>query len=388
MTGFEWKIFVRSPDFTRYGILRQYIEAELKLVYNDVGTWSVLMNRQSPLAAELTQPGWGIIATRNGQIVLSGPATKRRHTVDMDSDQIEISGVTDEIWLRRRGVCPSPAQSAPPYDAQASDNRTGVASTVLRQYVDVNAGPGATSARRTPGLTIGTDPVAGASVAGNGRWQSDLLEFLQPLAVSGGIGFRVAQVGAGLEFQTFAPTDRSATVKFSVNLKNLAGFEYESTAPTANFVYVGATGTGSTRVIAESPDSASIADWGRIEGGFVNSSGTSNPTEIQQAGTDALTQGAEQAALTITPIETDTSMYGQHYFLGDKVCVQLEGPAATPYAESGQILDILRSVTIKLTVDGPQTVTPAIGTAARNDISRLFRAFRRVQNRVNNLERG
>lgn len=384
---FEWAIYVRDPLGNRQGEVDEYSEAILNPVYNDVGTWSLVLDRRTAQAANLTQPGWGIVVVRGGTTLLSGPATHRQHTVDMDNNRVQVSGVTDDVWLKRRLVSPSPAESVPPYAAQAYDVRTGVASTVLSQYVDVNAGPAAIGPRQVPTLTIAIDPVVGATVSGNGRWDTSLLEFLQPLAVSGGVGFRVVQVGTGLEFQVFAPNDRTGAVKFSVDLGNLAGFDYESTAPEANYVYVGAAGEGTTRVIQEFPDSEAIAAWGRIEGQFVDQRGTTDPTQITQAGTDALTQGSEQAALTITPIETPDLMYATHYFLGDKVTVQLEGPAATPYAESGQIQDILRSVLIKLTVDGPQTVTPTIGTAARGDVSRLFRAFRDMRRRVNNLER-
>jgi hypothetical protein len=389
---FEWTIYVRDQAGNRIGEVDDYAEATLTPVFNDVGTWSILVDRRVRQAANLTQPGFGIIAARNGVTVLSGPATHRQHTVDMDNNHVQISGVTDDVWLKRRVVSPSPTESFPPYTVQAFDVRTGPASTVLRAYVDANAGPGAIAPRRVPGLTIAPDPVIGAPVSGNGRWDN-LLAFLQPLAISGGVGFRIIQVGdGGMQFQVFAtagqvPADRPATAQFSIDLGNLAGFEYESTAPEANYVYVGGAGINTARTIQEFPFSAAIGAWGRIEGDFVDRRDTTDATQITQAGTDALTQHGEQASLRITPIETPTSIYGTHYKLGDKVTVQLEGPAATPYAESGQITDILRSVEIKLTVDGPQTVTPSIGTAARNDVYRMFRAFRALSRRVNNLER-
>ena len=388
---FEWTLYARNPALGREGVIEDYREATLTPIYTDVGTWSVTLNRNSAQAANLVQPGWGIIAVRNGVTVLSGPATHRKHTVrrngDKDVNEVVVSGVTDEVVLKRRLVSPSPTESAPPYSVQASDIRTGTASTILSQYVDVNAGPGAVTARRTPGLTIATDPVAGASVTGNGRWDSTLLAFLQPLATSGGVGFRVAQVGSGLQFQVFTPTDRTSSVQFSVGLGNLAGFDYESTAPETNYCYVGAIGTGTSRVMQEFPDPESVAQWGRIEGPLVNQSATSDPAQLTQAAVDTFATQGEQAALSIIPVETPNLMFGVHYFLGDRVTVQLEGPAATPYAESGQIQDILRSVEIKLTADGPQTVTPTIGTAARSDVSRMFRKLLRLDQRVNDLER-
>jgi hypothetical protein len=383
---FEWKIYVRDRFFNRIGEVDEYEEATFTPAWCDIGTWSIMVDRRSSQAVNLCQPGNGIIAVRNGVTVLSGQYTHQLHTVDMDRNHVQISGVTDEAWLKRRVVSPSPTESIPPYTVATYDVRTGTASTVLAAYVNANLGPGAIAPRRKAGLTIGTDPVIGASVSGNGRWDN-LLLFLQALAVSGGIGFRVIQVGNGLQFQTYKPTDRTGSVKFSIDLGNLAGFEYESTAPEANYVYVGGLGTGTSRVLLEQPDSASIATWDRIEGDFVDRRDTTDPTLLAQAATDALTQRGEQASLTITPTETASSMYGVHYGLGDRVSVLLKGPAATPYSQTGQIKDILRRVEIKLTKDGPQTVRPNIGTASRSDLIKMIREMRSVQRRLNNLER-
>jgi hypothetical protein len=383
---FEWKIYVRDKAFNRIGEVDEYEEATLTPAYCDVGTWSITVDRRSSQAVNLTRPGNGIVAVRNGVTVVSGQYTHQLHTVDMDRNHVQISGVSDEAWLRRRNVSPSPTESVPPYTVQAYDVRTGTASTVLAAYVNANLGPGAITPRRKAGLTIGTDPVIGSSVSGNGRWDN-LLTFLQAIATSGGIGFRVVQVGNGIQFQTYQPTDRTGTVKFSIDLGNLSGFEYESTAPEANYVFVGGGGTGTARVIAERTDSASIATWDRIEGDFVDRRDTSDQTVLAQAGTDALTQRGEQASLTITPTETPASMYGVHYSLGDKVTVLLRGPSASPYSQTGQIQDILRRVEIKLTKDGPQTVRPNIGTASRSDLIKMIREMRSVKTRLNNLER-
>jgi hypothetical protein len=386
---FDWKIYARAPNYTRIGEVDEYTELKSTLTYNDVGTWELTMDRRVPLVPYLTSPMYGIIVYRNNNPVLSGPTTQAAHTVDakQGTNSVVISGLTDDAWLRRRVVSPSPSESVPPYTVQNSDDRTGIASTVIRQYVDVNAGPGAISTRRVAGLTMAADPVIGSTVSGRGRWDASLLQFLQPLAAAGGVGFRIVQVGNGIQFQVYAGVDRSATVAFSTALGNLAGFTYQNEAPTSNYAYVGASGTGTSRILGEYGDDTAIASWGRIEGPLVNQGGTTNPTEIAQAGADALSQFSEQATLTLTPIETPTLQYGVHYNLGDKVTVQLEGPANSPYGGTGRMADILRSVEIHLTPDGPQTVTPTIGTAARQDVVRIIRAVRDMQKRLNNLER-
>jgi len=383
---YEWRLYVRDAQYQRQGEIRDYSAATLTPVYNDVGTWSITLDRNSPMAPYLTTPGWGIVATRDDTAVFSGITTNIRHVVSTTENHMEISGSTDDVWLQSRLVSPSPGESTPPYTAQAVDVRTGTASTVLIGYVSANLGPGAVVPRRKSGFTVAADPVIGASVRGEGRWDSDLLAFIQPLAEAGGVGFRVAQVGAGLQFQVYAPVDRSGTVKFSVALGNLSGFEYTSTRPRANYIYVGASGTGTARIIREFNDGDAIATWERIEGPLASDSSTSDSTAIAQVGADALAQDSEQASLTITPLEKPNMRYGVDYAIGDKVTVQLEGPAQTPYAESGQIVDLLRQVTITLSRD-EQTVTPTIGTPARGTIPRLIRVFQQQARRLNNLER-
>lgn len=384
---FEWKLYTRDQNYRRQGEIDDYTDAVLTPILNDVGTWSLTLDRRSPAAAALVNPGWGITATRNDVPIFAGIVDTCKHSRGMDKNELLITGFTDEQWLVDRTVSPSPSESTPPYIVQVSDVRSGVGSSVIQDYVNVNLGPGAIPARRKANLAIGADPVTGAAVRGEARWDATLLAFIQKLAITANIGFRVKQVGTGLQFQTFGFTDRSSTVKFSIDLGNLAGFEYSRSRPKANYIYIGASGTGTARIVSEFSDSDAVAAWERIEGPLVDQGSTSDPTQIAQTGADALAQNSEQVSLSITPVETPTLMYGIHYFLGDTVTVQLEEPVTTPYAVDGQVVDTLRQVTINLTPDGPQTVTPTIGTPSRGTIFKVFKAFQSLADRANYQER-
>jgi hypothetical protein len=382
----DWNLYSRNPDGTRQGEIDDWTAGKFTPLWCDVGSWSLTLNANSPQVAYMAQPGAGVILCRDDTPLVSGVVTDMERVQNKDENTITFSGFTDEVWLKRRNVVPSPSESSG-YTVQASDDRTGVCSTVLAQYVNVNAGPGAIAPRQVPGLTIGTDLGIGANVSGSGRWQTNLLTFMQPLAVSGGIGFRIVQVGNNLEFQTYLPTDRSKTVKFSKALGNLAGVQYSITAPDGNYVYVGGSGTGTSRVIKEYSDADSIAaGWGRIEGEFVDRNDTADTTQLQQAGTDALTQNTEQMSLAITPLETKTLKFGQDYFLGDTVSVTLQDGIPNVYGTDGVIVDILRSVTINLAADDV-SVTPAIGTPGRADVLRIFKSLKNFRRRLNQLER-
>lgn len=382
----EWKVYLRDNQYLTQGEIDDYESVSFTTVFNDVGSWKLTLDARSPVVGMLATPNWGVYVTRDGKQAFSGIWVTGRFVWETDHWSVEFNGVTDEIWLVSRLASPSPAESSAPYTVQATDVRTGVASTVVQAYVNVNLGPGAVPARRKSGLTIAPDPAVGFSVRGEARWDSDLLAFIQPLATTGGIGFRMVQVGAGIQFQTYWPGDKSASVKYSVDLGNLESYEFTRERPKGNYFFVGASGTGTSRIIKEFPDNSAIATWERIEGQLVNASSTSDTTAITQLGTDAIAQNSEQVSLAFTPIEIPDMQYLVHYNVGDKISAQLVGPLPTPYGSDGLVVDVVRQVEVRLEKDG-QTVTPSFGTPSRSQVDRLVRAFQQANVRLNNLER-
>lgn len=382
----EWTLYLRDNNYRTQGLIDDYESATLTTVFNDVGSWKLILDARSPIAAQLANPNWGIYATRDGQRAFSGIWVTGRFIRDEDHWNVEFQGVTDEIWLVSRLVSPSPTEVSPPYTLQATDVRTGVASTVVQAYVNANLGPGAVSERRKTGLTIGPDPATGASVRGEGRWDSDLLAFIQPLATTGAIGFRVVQAGAGIQFQTYPIGDKSSSVKYAVDLGNLESYEFTRERPKGNYFYVGASGTGTSRIIKEFADGPAIATWERIEGQLVNASSTADTATIAQAGKDAVAQSSEQVSLSFRPIEIPDMQYLVHYGVGDKISAQLVGPLPTPYGSDGRVVDVVRQVEVTLDKDS-QTIVPSFGTPSRDQISRLVKAFQQANVRINNIER-
>lgn len=376
----EWRIDVRDKYLNRIGEVDEFDSLTLTPRYNEVGTWELKLDRRARVAADITEPGAGIVVWRDNTVVLSGPTDTRRHTVSADERSINLRGWDDLAYVGfDRSVSPAPAESLPPYTTQAYDLRgPGVASTILRQYVDVNVGPGAAPNRRNAVVTIGADPLVGATTSGSGRWQDDLLILLQQVATSGGVGFRCRQVANNVEFQVYAPINRTNDVKFSIENENLEAYTYESTRPTANYIYVLGSGEGTARVVYEKASWGSIATWGRIER-VVDRRDTADVVLLEQAADEALAEGAEKFSLSITPIDTPQLVYGTHYDLGDRVTVIPEDDT------TAVIQEIVREIVITITPDG-QTTHPGIGTPGSGDIARLFRAFRAQQRRINRLE--
>lgn len=377
----EWKVYARDSLLRRQGEIDDFADLEAIRRWNDVGTWALTIDRRSPLAGILRQAQAGILITRNDAIWMGGPWAQIRHNVSNGEERMTLHGVDDNFWLMSRLASPSPSESIPPYSAQDYDVRTGVASTILRQYVNANLASGAAAVRRNSLVTLGADPLVGASVTGRARWQV-LLALLQELATSAEVGFSLQQVGTGLQFQTFAPTDRTGTARFSRDIENLAEFSYEETAPKANHVFVGGGGEGTARVIAEREGSESVALWGRLEGEFIDRRDTSVGTELNQEGDTKLTEQGLKQALSATLRDTPQVAYGVDYDLGSKVTVELDNPGTTDV-----IQDLVRRVTLKSDKNG-FVVTPAIGTEGTQDNQlRIFRTIYKLAGRITDLER-
>lgn len=369
MTHLE--VFARGADLRRIGQVEDFTVLEMPLRFNAVSSWALDLDAFGGAAALLDQAA-GIQVVRDGLTLLSGPMTTRKESAGGGRGRLTYAGVDDTVWLARRLALPVPA--GPPYTAAAYDRRSGAAETVIRAYVDANAGPTATVARRVPGLTLPASLGRGAAVIGNARYD-DLIVLCQELALLGGVGFRVVQVGLGLEVQFYVPADRTRTAVFSFGLGNLAGYEYEQTDPTATYAYVAGQGEGTARTIVEG--GAAGAPY-RAEV-FKDQRDTNEQAALEQSRTETLAEGAGTTALAISPIDTQSVRFGRDYGLGDRVSVVLD---------TGTVQDVVREVKVTLGPDG-ETLTPVVGTAGASnpDVPALFDTMKRQATRLLRLER-
>ena len=247
------------------------------------------------------------------------------------------------MYLRHRLAHPQPAAAAPPYNGQAFDTRTGSASQVISQFVDVNAGAGAVTARRIPGLTAPVPAAMGPTITVSARYQN-LLTMLQRVANRAGLGIEIRD----LVFYVFDPAGPTAV--FSAELGTLAGWTEAREAPTVNYVYVAGGGRGVNRIIKEYGDTDSVAEWGRIEG-FDDRRDTVATAELDQAGAEVLT-GIPTPELALTALDTASQQFISDWQLGDK---------ATVADDAETIVDVIREVFIDLAPNTPPLVTPTLG---------------------------
>jgi hypothetical protein len=186
----------------------------------------------------------------------------------------------------------------------------------------------------------------------------------------------VQRDATGLQFVVYQPVDKTGSVRFAVELGNLSAYSYTAQAADTNYAFVGGGGEGTARTIREGQDSDEIISWGRVET-FVDRRDTTSTTELDQAITQALAEGAGKTDLSITPIDRPGQTYLTHYDLGDKVTAVIGGAA---------VQELVREVRIVLSPES-QRIVPTIATPGRRDILAVFRRLARLESRMTNLER-
>jgi len=333
---------------TRLGEIDTYSACTIVARFNEVSTYELELPADSAGAELLTsasRPRLLIVNERTGAVQRSGPLTRFERSSSSDGEWLRAYGVDDLVWLRRRLVHPQPGSAAPPYSTSEDDTRTGPASTVLAGYVDRNAGPSATPARRVPGLTISTPAAFGGTVTLAGRYQN-LLEFVRMAAMAAGIGVRVRD----LALEVYQP---AGSAVFSAELGTLAGWRSTLEAPETNYVYVAGGGVGTARLIAEYADAATQTSWGRIEG-FRDRRDTTDALELAQSGAEALAEGARPPGLELDALDTGAQQYGRDWNVGDRATARIGGVTIT---------DVITEATIQLLPNQAPVVTPIIGAA-------------------------
>jgi hypothetical protein len=349
MTAPQYTLYVRDSSLARVAQIDDWQRLELTMRFNRAGSWTLELPPDSAPAALLLADAAGLIIVRDGVTLASGPRLGRVRARRPEANTLTLHGTSDTVWLARRLAYPVPggAHSGAEYDV-----RTGVAETKIREYVNLNAGPGAVVARRVPGLTLAADGGLGSAVTGRARFDN-LLEFIASLALQGGdLGFDVVQSGSDLVFSVYEPRDMTASAAFSLALGNLQGFAYNEQAAGANYVICGGEGEGTARTFAEAGDAASVAKWGRIET-FIDYRKTTDAGELGLAVTEELERQAERFSVSVDPIDTAGMAYMTHWRLGDRV---------TLLVDDVELQAMVREVKIVVDRDGRETVAPVLGT--------------------------
>ncbi len=254
--------------------------------------------------------------------------TQVRSTPRAGLDLFTSFGVSYEHLLERRAILYRSGTS--------QSSKSGAGETVLKEFVDENAGPGAGVAARiasgiTPGLSIQPDGAAGTTWTGARAWRN-LLAVAQEISEEAGVDFQVVGDGpATFVFNAQATPigdDRSVgnpagnpPVIFALNFSNMISPVYSlNRRNELTAAVVLGQGQAAARVVVERQNAATIGNspWNRIERTHQGNL-ESTTAGLNAIGDALLDELAPRESFSFTALQTPALAYGLDYFLGDIV---------------------------------------------------------------------
>ena len=379
-------IEVRNPSNERIGLLPlgDLVGAKFILRFNNVGSWEIKVPQGSRLGEQLRLPGYGIIVTGpDNSVIFSGPtlsATLDQTSTNVDGDWT-IVGASDELTLVERLAYPTPTSSDVTTQTDGYDVRTGAAETVLKGYVNANIGPSAPSPRKISNLIIQADAGLGSTVAGNARFQT-LQATLYGLAQTGGLGYALEQSGSNLEFQVYAPVDRTETIRMDMDNNQLSKAQYAYSSAKLTRAIVGGAGAGTDRQFIEvttTESEAAETAWSRRIEVFADSRNSQTTDQLNQSGEEMLVDdGKTIVEMAVTPSEDFNMTFGKDWYLGDKITVVINQLQASA---------VVTEVGISIEADGVR-IGATVGTPVGIQYeSRIIAKTLEIDKRLSNLER-
>ena len=370
-----YEIRIRNANRAKVGDIGRANALKLIPRFLDIGSYELTIPKADPKTEKLVPGGW-LEFLSNDQGIVAGQIRGIKEVNDENNigGTLTIYGPSAEQVIADRLAYQVPTSIATIQNADDYDNRSGAAETVVKGYVNLNAGPGALAARQVAGLTIETDLGRGATVKGSARMMN-LAELISPLCLSGGIGWRVRFNGDNLEFQVYVPSDKSGFAKFGTNLGNLVSYERTQEAAKSNVAIVGGQGDGIARVFREIIDSAAVAAWSNRTESFVDRRDSTDTVELDQAGTEEVVTNGPIQGLAIKTADTPNLLFYRDYFLGDRVSIPEVG-----------ITDILREIEINWTADQGPSAETTIGTASMTGTAKMIAVLDVLTKKVEALQ--
>ena len=204
--------------------------------------------------------------------------------------------------------------------------------TVIKEFVNENAGPGANNPLRknngvTLGLTLEADLARGATWFGQRSWQP-LLDIINEVGLATGVDFNVVRTGPGtFEFRCYYPqmgTDRRLTAIFSPLHANMLSPSYtvSRTEESTVCVVLGQEEGTARRTVTRRSTSESDSPWNMIEM-TRDARNESTYLGMVEDGDEALEETAANPEFKFAVLQTEALRYGVDYFLGDMITAKL-----------------------------------------------------------------
>ncbi|MFG3136135.1 siphovirus ReqiPepy6 Gp37-like family protein [Streptomyces sp. NPDC048211] len=384
MTDTVLRVYVRDATLARVGQVDDYTSLTVIPRYNAIGAYTMEISADSAKADLLVEGNGLIIRTAAGDLVDSGPIRTvdwSRSESDGGAGKLTVTGVSDTALLAQYTCWPNPAAAIGSQASAVYKISAVKAETAMRALVNANAGPGALTGRKNPLLTLAADGGRGPTITRQVNQFDSLLTVLTDIADAAGLGIRVIQVGTGLQFQVYAPTDRSGIARFSFGLGNLTDASYTTTPPSCTRALVVAGGQSTPRVCKTydrtDPLFPSLVIEQFVDLTSVDTASVDLTAQMDQAAEEALTSGAGKGSLSMSPIDIPLLRYGRDYTVGDTVSAQVR---------TAWMTDVVREVTLTCTLDGT-TVKAAVGTDSGDGaVARIYQLIAQVKRDVGRLK--
>ena len=358
---FQIQIWTNAYPYEKVGEVGSYTLAEFTLRHNAVGSWKIQLSPSDQSVLELARADRRITVDYRGVRVMSGEVHGIRRARDERKITNEVYGFDDKRWLERRLGYPNPTATFPAdgtsfTQSTLQDTFTGSGETVIKSWVNRNA------ITRLPiaGLVVNASLGRGSTKTDGVRWET-LLEACARVANATGLGLSMVQSGDHLVFDVYEPTERP--VRLSENLGNLRSWEYVLEAPIATRLVVGMDGEGLARKYLRERLTTSETYW-LVTEKFEDATEATNDTLASEKAYALLLGYAAQAGFSITPVDTQSMAYAEHYNLGDKVMVEVAQDTFLP--------DIVAQVVLSHSAGSAPRVTPTVGNADSSNKSTAF----------------
>ncbi len=340
----RYQVVLRDQAGVQVALLTSWRSLEYRHTLNDVGTYLLALDGDLAVVALFALDGQ--IEIRRRDIAANPPfgwytdwsgfhrTPQRLH--DEEGASIFVSaGVDFKHLLARRFILYR--------DTTVGAEKSGPGETVMKAYVEENAGPGAVAPPRVfggvfPDFSVQADGGAGATWSGNKPYRA-LLATLQEIAEATDVDFDIVTTAPAIfEFQAKAQplgTDRSvagldpltglngagnAPVIFSLVRDNMGEPAYTvHRVQEVTAAIVLGQGAEGNRVLVQRT-SAAVADspWNRIES--VKNANQDEAAASLIARGDALLEALQaRETFTFRVLEVEGTRYGRDYFFGDLV---------------------------------------------------------------------
>lgn len=232
------------------------------------------------------------------------------------SEMLNVSGRSLGGIFQERLALPAPASS--------HDSQTDPVETLMKYYVDANAGPGAAANRQIPNLVIATDNGNGTTRTYDARYQT-VAQILEELSIIEKYGWEITYDEAANEFtfDVIIGADKTDSVFFDVTFDTILEQKWLTTdIDRKTYAYVGGQGEGAARTIEERFITMSEPTGLDRREIWVDARDQDTAAGLQSRGDSVLAETREEDVFEVEINKYGSFRYRTDYDLGDIVTVR------------------------------------------------------------------